>query len=108
MLDALANACDDAAAATCDNAEADKPVEGDAAVDDVAAFCPIAPYEDGVGDAGSNVEAGPNGFADRNVVGFVEFTFTTRRLVCAQVEASSSAVSTYRFAELILEDTSLR
>lgn len=79
MLDALANACDDAAAATCDNAEADKPVGEDAAVDDGAAFCPIAPYEDGVRDAGDTVEAAPNGFADRNVVGLVEFTFTVCR-----------------------------
>ena len=92
MLDALANACDDAAAAICDNAEADKPVEEYAAVDDVTAFGPIAPYKDGVGDAGSTVEAAPNEFADWNVVGFVEFTFTTRRLACAQVEASNSAV----------------
>lgn len=46
-LDAPANACDDAAAATCGNAAADKSVEEAATVDDdAAADCPSISYED--------------------------------------------------------------
>lgn len=75
-FDAPANARDDAAAATCDNVAADKPVEEDAAVDDVAAFCPFASNKDAVCDArSSTAEAVPNELADWAVGADVEFRF---------------------------------
>lgn len=82
MLGASADACDDAATASCDNAVAIELV--DDAADEAAADCPTAAFGDVVCDPGNVVEAAPRGLAEGTLAEIVKFEFAVvERLECA-------------------------
>lgn len=80
---ASVNACDEAAAATCDNAAAVKFMDADAAADAVSADRPRIPYEDVVCDTGNAVNAPSRKTADGVRVEIAEYGFAVvERLDC--------------------------
>ena len=89
-FEASANACDDGAAATCDNAAAVKFAGADAAANAAGARCPQASCKNVAFDTDSAVEAASKEIADGTPVDNAEYGFA------ASMKNTKTVVNTHR------------